>query len=128
MTHCLQRPGEVMIVPTAWWHATCNLAEFTLGIGGQDSCDLIDCTPPGPEGESQQEYHMRMQVITCMCIVPHAYAGHHMHMHSTTCVCRSSVTPCPALALARPTSTEILLGRSTEILLGILIELAWPSL
>ena len=76
MTHCLQRPGEVMIVPTAWWHATCNLAEFTLGIGGQDSCDLIDCTPPGPEGESQQEYHMRMQVITCMCIVPHAYAGH----------------------------------------------------
>ena len=24
-----------MIVPTAWWHATCNLEAFTLGVGGQ---------------------------------------------------------------------------------------------
>ncbi|KAL1515964.1 hypothetical protein AB1Y20_002577 [Prymnesium parvum] len=59
-TICLQRPGEVMVVPTAWWHATCNLGEFTLGVGGQDACDLVDCTPPGPPGESARERHMRM--------------------------------------------------------------------
>jgi hypothetical protein len=22
---CVQRPREVMVVPTAWWHATCNV-------------------------------------------------------------------------------------------------------
>lgn len=60
VTHCLQRPGEVMVVPTAWWHATCNLGEFTLGVGGQDYCDLEDCTPVGPAGETAHERHMRM--------------------------------------------------------------------
>ena len=60
VTHCLQRVGEVMVVPTAWWHATCNLADFTLGYGGQDSCDLINCTPPGPSDETPRDYHMRM--------------------------------------------------------------------
>ena len=61
VTTCLQRPGEVMVVPTAWWHATCNLGEFTLGVGGQDSCDLIDCTPPGPADETEMELHMRKE-------------------------------------------------------------------
>ena len=61
VTHCLQRAGEVMIVPTAWWHATCNLANFTLGIGGQDSCDLVDCTPQGPQGETPSQLHLRKQ-------------------------------------------------------------------
>ena len=60
VTHCVQRVGEVMVVPTAWWHATCNLADFTLGYGGQDSCDLIDCTPPGPSDETPRDYHLRM--------------------------------------------------------------------
>lgn len=39
----VQLPGETMIVPTAWWHATCNLANWTIGIGAQDSCDLRTC-------------------------------------------------------------------------------------
>ena len=43
VSHCLQKPKEVMIVPTAWWHATCNLDPYTLGLGGQDSCDLVVC-------------------------------------------------------------------------------------
>lgn len=38
-----------MIVPTAWWHATCNLAEWTIGIGAQDSCGLNLCTRDGVE-------------------------------------------------------------------------------
>lgn len=47
VTHCEQRAKEVIIVPTAWWHATCNLEDYTFGVGGQDSCDLVDC--PGYE-------------------------------------------------------------------------------
>lgn len=39
-THCLQEAGDIIALPTAWWHATCNLDPFTIGIGGQDSCDL----------------------------------------------------------------------------------------
>lgn len=34
--HCLQRPGEVFVLPESWWHATCNVGRFTLGLGGQD--------------------------------------------------------------------------------------------
>ena len=55
VSHCLQKPKEVMIVPTAWWHATCNLDPYTLGLGGQDSCDLVVC--PGFEKAD----HMEMQ-------------------------------------------------------------------
>ena len=55
VSHCLQRPREVMVVPTAWWHATCNLEPYTFGIGGQDSCDLVLC--PGFENA----HHMHKQ-------------------------------------------------------------------
>ena len=37
---CLQHSGEIFVLPTAWWHATCNLEYYGIGIGGQDSCDL----------------------------------------------------------------------------------------
>lgn len=52
---CVQRPREVMVVPTAWWHATCNVDAYTLGVGGQDSCDLVLC--PGFENAD----HMKKQ-------------------------------------------------------------------
>ena len=32
---CVQRAGEVMYVPNRWWHATCALEEWTVGLGGQ---------------------------------------------------------------------------------------------
>ena len=35
VTHCIAHPGEVVVVPDGWWHATCNLAPYTLAIGGQ---------------------------------------------------------------------------------------------
>lgn len=41
-THvCEQSTWEVIVVPTAWWHATCNEHgdDGTVGIGGQDACD-----------------------------------------------------------------------------------------
>ena len=46
-THtCHQATREVVIVPTGWWHATCNAGDAkdaaTLGIGGQDRCDTVD--------------------------------------------------------------------------------------
>lgn len=32
---CLLSPGDVMVVPQGWWHATCNEAPFTVAMGGQ---------------------------------------------------------------------------------------------
>ena len=35
VTHCLLLPGETIVVPENWWHATCNLDPYTIGVGGQ---------------------------------------------------------------------------------------------
>ena len=35
VSHCLLLPGEVIFVPDSWWHATCNLDPYTIGVGGQ---------------------------------------------------------------------------------------------
>ena len=45
VTMCVQRPGDVIVVPTAWWHATCNCAAYTFSMGGQDACDLHGVPP-----------------------------------------------------------------------------------
>lgn len=44
-THrCWQAAQDVMIVPTAWWHATCNFGlDITFGFGGEDDCDVRAC-------------------------------------------------------------------------------------
>ncbi len=31
---CDQKPGDVVLVPRYWWHATCGLDEWSIGIGG----------------------------------------------------------------------------------------------
>ena len=35
VSHCLQHAGEVIVVPESWWHATCQVAPYTIGLGGQ---------------------------------------------------------------------------------------------
>ena len=32
---CVIHPGELLYLPERWWHATCNLEKWTIGIGGQ---------------------------------------------------------------------------------------------
>jgi len=32
---CVIHPGELLYLPESWWHATCNLEKWTIGIGGQ---------------------------------------------------------------------------------------------
>lgn len=32
---CVQNPGEVMYLPKNWWHATCGLEEWNVGVGEQ---------------------------------------------------------------------------------------------
>jgi hypothetical protein len=48
--HCDQQEGEVMWVPDDWWHETCSLDTFTMGIGGvgYDGC----C----PQDERHKDY------------------------------------------------------------------------
>ena len=71
---CEQQQGEVVVVPPAWWHATCNqpvsfgsAGRYTLGIGGQDKCGTIpfnhrDCKlvlpPPERLLNKQQETNL----------------------------------------------------------------------
>jgi hypothetical protein len=44
VTHaCMQRAGQLIVVPTAMWHATCNAGGFAFGFGGEDSCDVGMC-------------------------------------------------------------------------------------
>jgi len=31
---CVSGPGEIVIVPKQWWHATCGLGQFTVATGG----------------------------------------------------------------------------------------------
>ena len=32
---CVQNPGDVMYLPKGWWHGTCGLEEWNVGVGGQ---------------------------------------------------------------------------------------------
>jgi hypothetical protein len=81
VTHaCAQAKGEVMVVPTAWWHATCNAHQATtVAIGGQDECDLnrqcLDAPPP-VELEGEQPSPPPPMWRAC------ADETRHLHCHS----------------------------------------------
>lgn len=32
---CVQQPGEVVVLPSGWWHMTCSLDRFNVAVGGQ---------------------------------------------------------------------------------------------
>ncbi|KAL1520158.1 hypothetical protein AB1Y20_023628 [Prymnesium parvum] len=55
--HCDQQEGEVLWLPSFWWHETCGLDDFSIGLGGityKGCCDDIvfeECT-----GESGSSY------------------------------------------------------------------------
>ena len=36
-----------MVVPTAWWHSTCNLHAYTASVSQQDVCDVGLCASLG---------------------------------------------------------------------------------
>jgi hypothetical protein len=45
---CLQKPGEVIWFPDSWWHATCSLDHWTVGIGSQIEDPTGRAGPPPP--------------------------------------------------------------------------------
>jgi len=55
--HCVQMPGETIVVPDYYFHATCNLAPYTMGVGGQSESKVTrkwtvsTADPHGGEGE-----------------------------------------------------------------------------
>ena len=42
---CLQTRGKILALPESWWHATCNVEPFTIGLGGQDGTNRADGRP-----------------------------------------------------------------------------------
>jgi hypothetical protein len=49
--HCMAYPGEVVVVPDNWWHATCNMLPYTIAVGGQ-TWDRSAGTQFGARGEA----------------------------------------------------------------------------
>ena len=45
--HCAVLPGETMVVPSMWWHATCNLQPYTVAMGGQVRARPSHCRAEG---------------------------------------------------------------------------------
>jgi len=33
--HCIARPGDIIYLPSNWWHATCNLDNWNFGFGAE---------------------------------------------------------------------------------------------
>ena len=52
--HCMAQPGEVIVVPDGWWHATCNMLPYTIAIGGQ-TWDSSAGTPFTERSASERE-------------------------------------------------------------------------
>jgi hypothetical protein len=46
-------PGEVVVVPDNWWHATCNMLPYTIAVGGQ-TWDRSAGTQFGARGEAEK--------------------------------------------------------------------------
>jgi len=40
--HCRQRPGEVIFLPSGWWHATAHAGPWTLAIGAQEDASAAN--------------------------------------------------------------------------------------
>ena len=40
--HCDQKEGEILWLPNFWWHETCSVGDFTMGVGGLTT---DDCCP-----------------------------------------------------------------------------------
>ena len=77
-----------MIVPTAWWHATCNAAD-TVSLGGQDMCglernclagsqkraDAILTTPPREKSDGAEPMEWRLCDVPSLEVACHGRHG-----------------------------------------------------
>lgn len=40
---CVQRAGQLIVVPAGYWHSTCSGAGVAFAFGGEDDCDVTTC-------------------------------------------------------------------------------------
>lgn len=57
---CIQNPGEVMYLPKNWWHATCGLEEWNLGVGEQLGAPSMS-EPRVPEERTEEEWEEKLE-------------------------------------------------------------------
>merc|ERR1719221_1184984 len=59
---CIQQPGEALLLPEDWWHATCAVDDFTVAIGGwmmDQRRPMLDPDIVDEAREKQQQRHKR---------------------------------------------------------------------
>jgi hypothetical protein len=56
---CIQNPGEVMYLPKNWWHATCGLEEWNVGVGEQLGAPALSA-PRAPAVMSEDEWEEKL--------------------------------------------------------------------
>merc|ERR1711871_227405 len=90
---CVQNQNEVIYFPEMWWHATCNMEDWTVGIGAQNQIEgWNEQTEPvlwaAQHGEiekleqlKQQGVRMRTGRQNVQPIHLAAYAGHEETVH-----------------------------------------------
>lgn len=58
---CIQTPGEVMYLPKNWWHATCGLEEWNVGVGEQLHAPAMDAPAVPVEERTEEEWEVFME-------------------------------------------------------------------
>ena len=59
---CVQRAGEVLYLPPEWFHATCGLEEWNMGVGEQDGAPALK---EAVVDTSMSEEERRKKLIEC---------------------------------------------------------------
>jgi len=104
--HCVMKPGEVIFVPDDWWHATCNLETYTVGVGAQLWNPSKERLSIGSDAATKHYWssgkHLRQELVEAVSLPPSPQGA-------STYLPPSARAPPRAM---RPPATPKLVGRS----------------